>query len=164
MRYSRHDVKMRFARYFPFLSAPATAMMTIALIACAASKLSHPAPAADLYTSQLFRKSQAFARQTRKHWFVLSAKHELLRPEEVVDPYEQTLNTMPRADREAWAGRVFSQLHPSLHPGDRITMLAGQRYREFLLPLLQREGYAVKVPLDGMRIGEQLQWLKRHTS
>jgi len=139
-------------------------MTTIALIACAASKLSHRAPAADLYTSQLFRKSQAFARQTCNRWFILSAKHYLLRPEEIVAPYNKTLNTMLRASRETWAGEVFAQLHPSLHSGDRITMLAGNRYREFLLPLLQREGYAVQVPLEGMRIGEQLQWLKRHTS
>lgn len=138
-------------------------MTTIGLIACAGSKLCGPAPAEKLYTSQLFRKTRAFVRSKCDCWFILSAEHGLLRPNEIVAPYDRTLNRMPKARREAWAARVFAQLHPLLHPGDAIIMLAGDRYRSFLMPVLQREGHSVQVPLAGMRIGEQLQWLKQHT-
>lgn len=41
------------------------------------------------------------------------------------------------------------------------TILAGDRYREFLTPMLQARGVQVDVPMQGLRIGEQLRWLDR---
>ncbi|HRD31848.1 MAG TPA: hypothetical protein PLB31_02165 [Fimbriimonadaceae bacterium] len=41
------------------------------------------------------------------------------------------------------------------------TILAGDRYREFLTPRLLARGVQVDVPMQGLRIGEQLRWLDR---
>ncbi len=50
-------------------------MSLIVLIACAAQKLDHPAPAADLYTSALFKGSLRYARKLKPDVIhVLSAK------------------------------------------------------------------------------------------
>ena len=41
-------------------------------------------------------------------------------------------------------------------------MLAGERYREGLVPFLVQRGYTVTIPLQGLSFGRQLQWLKAH--
>jgi hypothetical protein len=42
-------------------------------------------------------------------------------------------------------------------------VFAGLRYREFLMEHLNQR-WTVEVPLEGLGIGKQLQWLKRHKS
>ena len=55
-----------------------------------------------------------------------------------------------------WAETVLSQLEKVADlDGDRFTILAGQKYRRHLVPELS----TVAVPMEGMRIGEQLQFL-----
>lgn len=43
-----------------------------------------------------------------------------------------------------------------------VVFLAGQRYREFLADHLKSRGIVVEVPMEGLRIGQQLSWLGRH--
>ena len=136
--------------------------MKVGLISCAKRKGPLPSPAEDLHTSQLFQKAKAFVGGTCDRWFILSAKHGLLRPDEVIEPYDQTLNTVSKAERQAWAARILVQLHPLVKPGDRFVILAGARYQEYLTPGLKEEGYLVEDPLTGLRSGARLRWLKMH--
>ncbi len=53
------------------------------------------------------------------------------------------------------------QLVNSLRASEHATILAGDRYRDFLTPMLQAQGVQVDVPMQGLRIGEQLRWLDR---
>ena len=50
----------------------------------------------------------------------------------------------------------FYFLATTVAAGDRVTFLAGTRYREFLEEPLRARGVDVRVPLQGLRIGEQL--------
>ncbi len=102
-----------------------------------------------------------YAEQNADTWYILSAKYGLLRPDEVIRPYEQTLKDMPKADRLAWAERVQEALLRLLPPGAEVVFLAGIRYRENLVPFLERQGFTVKVPMAGLAFGPQLRWLKR---
>jgi hypothetical protein len=133
--------------------------MTVYLVSCVGQKRSNPSPAKDLYTSTWFRKARMYVEGMREPWFVLSAKHGLVHPDDRVESYELTLNTMGKADRHRWAERVLSQLGQHLRAVDSVTFLAGQRYREFLEPALRDMGLAVSVPMRGLKIGEQLSWL-----
>lgn len=45
-----------------------------------------------------------------------------------------------------------------------VVIFAGQRYREFLLAYFQLRGITVEIPLEGLRIGEQLRWLEQHNT
>ena len=134
---------------------------TIALVACAARKQEHPAQAADLYVSDLFRKSRNHAERHAEAWFVLSAKHGLIEPTTEIEPYEMTLSTMRSAERQDWSARVLRQLERVVKRGDTVIMLAGARYREGIEPGLRELGANVEVPMAGLRIGEQLAWLAR---
>ena len=89
---------------------------------------------------------------------ILSAKYGLVEPDQILAPYEQTLNTMSIAERRAWARRVEAQMDQQLPNFGRIVVFAGQRYREFLMDYLKRR-WVVEVPLEKRRIGEQLSWL-----
>ena len=93
-------------------------------------------PAADLYTSPLFRYRRAYAEHVIQQpdgpflqkWFILSAKHGLVSPSTVIEPHDETLNRMAAAARRIWAEGVMSDLTQRLRPGDEVLILAGQRY------------------------------------
>lgn len=139
-------------------------MKRVALVSCVKSKKRAAAPAADLYTSPLFRSLRQYAEAHADEWYILSAEHGLLQPHHVVAPYERTLNKMSKPDRLAWAERVKAQLADVLPPGAEVIVLAGERYREDLLPFLERSGFSVSVPLEGLSFGKQLQQLKEWNS
>jgi hypothetical protein len=134
--------------------------MQIALVSCVKAKRPSAAPAGDLYISQLFRALLANAEATADHWYILSAKHGLVHPDQVLAPYEQTLNRMPKRERVAWADAVWADLLKVLPADAEVVFLAGARYREGLEDRLREHGFAVTVPLEGLGIGKQLQRLK----
>jgi hypothetical protein len=114
----------------------------------------------DLYDSDWFRKARDYVERTRSPWFILSAKYELVPPERILAPYKCTLNAMSAPKRQAWAERVKAQMETSLPVADRIVVLAGLRYREFLMDYLRQRARTVEVPMEGLGIGEQLHYLK----
>jgi len=137
----------------------APAVPTVFLVSCVSQKRAARSRARDLYTSPLFTKARAYVESHQMPWFILSAEYGLLEPDAEVEPYERTLNDMAVADRREWARRVLEQLEPRLAGVQRIVILAGMRYREFLLPRLNALCPRVEVPLEGLPIGKQLQWL-----
>jgi hypothetical protein len=142
------------------VDAPA-GLVAVCLVACTKEKRPGTHPAARLYVSEWFRKASAFAARSASRWFVLSAKYGLLAPDRRVACYDQVLTRMTAAERREWAGRVLERLIPQVRAGDRVLVLAGLAYREHLLERLRRHACTVEVPMEGLGIGRQLQWLKR---
>ena len=136
-------------------------MNKIMLVACVGKKLDHPAKAADLYQSDWFKKASSYAELTGDRWYILSAKHGLVSPGQVLEPYNLTLNTMRKAERIQWAENVLAAMKQEFDPlQDELVFLAGKKYREPLVDWLQAEGFTVSVPMAGLGIGQQLAWLK----
>ena len=133
--------------------------MLIYLLSCVAKKQPIPTPAKDLYISPWFLKARSYASRMGSPWFVLSAKYGLVHPDQVISPYELTLNAMQIGDRRQWARRTLSQLEPHLVGVRSVVFLAGLRYREFLEGPLRSRGLNISVPMAGLRIGQQLSWL-----
>src|SRR5205823_5951243 len=100
-----------------------------------------PAPARELYASPLFRLASRFCSATCDRWFVLSARHGLVDPQHVIEPYDVTLPGLNRAGREAWACRVVGQLRRRglLGSGHRFLLHAGAGYAELLAARLGAE-------------------------
>ena len=145
-------------------AAPRLPEADLCLMSCVAAKLPHMAAAKDLYTSPLFVKGRCFVEAQGWPWFILSAKYGLVGPEEEIAPYEKTLNKMSVVERRDWANKVLEALGPRLAGVRSVVFLAGKNYREFLAPELRERGIEIHVPMQGMRIGEQLRWLSRTTS
>lgn len=135
----------------------------VCLISCVSQKKTKLGPAKDIYVSQWFKKAARYAGKNADEWYVLSAKYFLVDPNQLIEPYDLTLRKMKVEDRKAWAKKIFQMLGSFLAPEDRITILAGKLYRENLVPLILERGCKVDVPMAGMRIGEQLRWLKENT-
>ena len=137
-----------------------TTSNTVYLVACASKKRVDRCRARDLYISHWFLKARDFVESKRCTWFILSAKYGLVAPDQIVAPYEQTLNTMSKKQREEWAAQVITQMKAILPDAERYVVLAGQHYREFLIDYLQRRAQTVEIPLQGLGIGEQLHFLQ----
>lgn len=131
----------------------------IGLVGCSSTKLSHPAPARELYTSPLFRKASAYAELTCESWYILSAKHGLLHPDQVVEPYDVKLGTNARTSppNHQWADQVREQLAAELAdtPHAVLVTLAGVQYQTVLRPCQ----WPFQIPMKGLGIGQQLGWL-----
>ncbi|OGG39832.1 hypothetical protein A2118_00215 [Candidatus Kaiserbacteria bacterium GWA2_50_9] len=134
-------------------------MRRIVLISCVSTKLGKPAKARDLYISPLFRFNLAYAESLKPDMvFILSAKYGLVPLNRKIAPYNETLNTKRNAAKKIWANKVLHQLKAKTDLKlDEFILLAGERYRRFLLPHLAR----VRIPLKGLGLGRQLQFLKR---
>jgi DGQHR domain-containing protein len=133
-------------------------MADIGLVACCRRKLPHPAPAAELYASPLFRLASRFCSLTCDLWFVLSALHGLVEPGQVLAPYDVTLHGLGRSARREWACRVVEQLRQRglFEARHRFLLHAGADYAEPLATLLPAEQ-----PLRGLGIGQRLSWYRR---
>ena len=132
---------------------------TVFLIACSSRKLDRPARAGDLYQGTLFRASLDWARlQVPDAIFILSAKYGLVGLDQVIEPYDLTLNDLPVPEIRAWSEHVLDQLASRFDlERDRFVFLAGERYRRFLVPRLAHS----EAPLARLKIGEQISWLQR---
>jgi 5-methylcytosine-specific restriction protein A len=108
----------------------------------------------------------ALAKRYADTVFILSAKHELVRPEEVLAPYEDSLVGKSRNARRTWAERVHGQLSttPEYRDAKTILWLAGETYRDDLLPRVTGDGKTSIIPMQGLAQGQQLSWLKGKTS
>jgi len=137
-------------------------MKKIVLVACAGLKQKQPSPAKELYTSPLLREARRYAEREGDAWYILSAKHGLVRPDDVLDPYDATLARMKAQEREVWALRVFRQLaHEGVTKDDQVVFLAGHFYRAYLEKLLHAAGNFIAVPMTGLGIGKQIVWLRQ---
>jgi len=136
------------------------------LVGCVKKKLHCPAPARELYTSPLFRKERAYAEHANVPWFVLSAEHGLVAPDEVLVPYDLRLSTTSRDYRRAWGVRVVERIKEFIGPvrGMTVEVHAGSAYSDAIRDLLTREGAIVVEPLAGMTMGERLAWYGRPTT
>lgn len=134
-------------------------MKTIVLVSCVSKKRSISLPAKDLYISDWFQKAALYARMIGDTWFILSAKYGLLHPDQIIEPYNVTLKSMSKYQRQIWARRVLQDLNPLLLQNDTVVFLAGHVYREYLEGPLRQMDCLISIPMKGLRIGEQMQWL-----
>jgi hypothetical protein len=139
--------------------------MRIGLVSCSKAKLDRAAPARELYSrSALFRGARCYVERTCDRWFVVSAKHGLVKPDQFLEPYEQTLTTAPRTEREVWAKRVLAALVTELGELRDITfqLHAGAAYLDHgLKEGLLAAGALLEEPVDRLRQGQRLAFYKR---
>ena len=133
----------------------------IVLVGCARAQRLAPTRAADLYVSPGFRKRRAIAEAAGTRWYVLSAEHGLVAPDEWLAPYDLALAETPVDYRTAWGRWAVARL---LHKegnlrGRRILVLAPAAYADPIRPALQAAGVEPEEPLTGLRQGEQGAWL-----
>lgn len=113
-------------------------MCRVALVACSKQKLAHAAPARDLYRGNLFRLSRTWV-EARAHvfprWGILSARHGLVLPDTVLEPYDVGLRDLSPEQRATWAADTAQAIVTEWGAGTIYTLLAGYDYRDATRPL-----------------------------
>ena len=145
-------------------------MQKIVLIACVSKKIPFKSKAEDLYVSQLFKNSLAYAFALKPDKiFILSALHHLLDLETEIEPYNVTLSNIPKSKRKKgiivlssaekieWGKKVVEMLSERTDlQNDQFIILAGQEYIKPIKPYIKN----IDDRLRGMGIGERIRFLK----
>lgn len=143
-------------------------MKRIVLISCTKSKnesaKERPSPAKDLYTGAIFKKAYQYAEQRLKpnKIYILSAKYGLLKPDQEVCYYNETLKDKSSQVRRLWADRILDQLKKERLnlDQDEFIILAGQTYcKDLTGPANSGKISRYETPYEGKRIGEILHFL-----
>lgn len=121
-------------------------MKKIALLACSKSKKGKDQPevlfrAEDIYTGNSFRKSlDKVRKEDFDDYFIISAKHHLLKKDQMISYYDKTLHKMSVKERKEWAEIVYSQLEKELInlEGIEFHIFGGKKYYEFLIDVLKK--------------------------
>ncbi len=89
--------------------------------------------AENLYNSELFYKSRRYAHANYDAWVILSAEHGLVRPCDILAPYDRKLTTLSRQERRMLADRVSRQAK-TLFGSDqvRLSSICGEEYDALL--------------------------------
>lgn len=137
-----------------------TDQMEVTLIQCTNNKVSDNPDkvfrAKDLYMeSTYFKKMRAWAEARGNPWYILSAKHGLLAPNEIVAPYNE------RGLEKHQAIQVAGLL--SGIGVERVDICAGRDYTEHLIAELEHDGIEVVEHFAGEPIGTRMKLLGEAT-
>ncbi|MFC7625569.1 DUF6884 domain-containing protein [Microlunatus sp. GCM10028923] len=132
----------------------------VIFVGCVKRKRAERALAKDLYTSDYFLKMRTYAENSGKPWYILSAKHGLVSPEEWLEPYDCYLPDMTRDYRRGWGQKVASQLESAVGSlaGVVVDIHAGSVYVESVQSALDSLGAVVTDQLRGLSLGRRQSW------
>lgn len=118
------------------------------LISCVSSKKDRRTEAKNLYDSTYFSAMKRYAESTNEEYRIVSAKHGLLSPDEVIEPYDEY------GLSEELAEEVASELDGM--NVDSVRIVAGKKYTNVLTPELEIRGIDVLELCRGMGIGRTI--------
>lgn len=122
---------------------------TIVLVGCGAKKSGAvSALAGELYTGTLFRAAKAWAERYADDWGVLSAAYGAVPHDWMIRAYDKKLVV-----NDDWNRLVLVQVTNLWPLAERIILLAPEAYTRWTTRA------NVERPLQGMGIGQRMQWL-----
>lgn len=138
------------------------------LISCAKTKCKGQGKiaATDLYIGIRFSLMLKYA---RKHYnddriYILSDEYGLVKLTDEIETYEKSLKNMTPDERDQWGNRIIDQLCKEGYSPetDEFEILAGAMYVRHITGEGKIRNF--NLPLKGMKIGEQLHFLKERTA
>jgi hypothetical protein len=131
----------------------------VVLIASSGATSRQPHAAAELFESQGFAAARDHAVRSGHPWFVLSAKHGLLDPGDVVGPFDVQIGDQASGYRATWGEWVVAQLAARVQLQDVVVEVHGGV--DFAQPLrtpLARRGAALDIALPNTWRGPETAW------
>lgn len=131
----------------------------VVLIGCVRSKRDTATQAKDLYTSTLFAKRRHYDEAAKVRWYIVSGRLGLVRPGEVIAPYELYLPKQSTRYRAAWGAFVAAQLAGTEDLfALTVEIHAGDAYVDALRGPLEAAGANVVDPVHASSFGATLAW------
>lgn len=94
----------------------------IVLLGSLGDRVQVPAPAKDIFRAPAFQLSRTDEEAVGSRWFVLSAEHGLVAPDEWISPDARTLAELDPEYRVVWAAWVAARLQSLVGPLDDVTI------------------------------------------
>jgi len=94
-----------------------------------------------------------FAEANGRQWYILSAKHGLLHPNTVVEPYDDF--GLSESQAQGIATKLVEK------DVTHVDIVAGKKYTESLIPELEARGIEVKEYCKGLSIGKRMAQLSK---
>jgi hypothetical protein len=128
----------------------------IALVGCGKLKAASARPAVDLYIGPLFQAARRYALTSCDDWLILSAKHGIVLPDDVIAPYDLSITSLRLNERTMW-GRHAGHEIADRYRGVSVCFigLAGKPYLDAVTDSLHAD---IERPLEGLQVGERLRW------
>lgn len=148
-----------------FTKHPNARKRFIGLVGCGKAKQSKPAAARDLYTGSLTRLAIRWMDRNCELFFILSAKHGLLHPDTVIDPYNVKLSDYSDEERESWGNWVADELEKLFnYQPIPFMVLAGSDYSNAFMPKITSLGLHEYVyeACRGLKMGSRMRWIRNH--
>lgn len=111
------------------------------IMPCSGMKLDRPAPAGELYTGVMWQSLRAYFRATGLAptcMAIISAKHGIVLPDQVIEPYEQRMDEARAQELRRQAAEQAQRLAPLLdkRPARDVVIAGGRLYRGVALDVL----------------------------
>jgi len=104
----------------------------VCIVSCTAHKREAPMRAENLYCSELFYRSRRYAQARYDGWLILSAKHGLVKPCDIIDPYDCKLSSLSREERDSLIMRVSEQALTAIPADAETHSICGAEYDQVL--------------------------------
>lgn len=117
----------------------------ILLVSCGKRKSIFPCQARDMYNSARFQKMKSIAENYGQQWFIMSAKHGLLSPDTLIEPYDKCLTDCSAEYQYNWAKNMVERLS-TFDKHTAFVVLANEDYSRNIVPLLAKAGYCIVAP------------------
>lgn len=131
------------------------------IIGCGKRKHPIPAPAADMYLSQLFTSARQWCEEGGMPWRIMSAQHGILDPDSSIEPYDLALSMLNSDELAEYRDRIAFQWSTGFASRPtRVVLLASSLYaRTFAKAISGQE--SVEEPLAGLGFGRRIHWLQK---
>lgn len=137
-----------------------TRVRLVYLVACSATKRDIYTSAQFLYCSERFNLVKDLMEQTKSEWYIISAKHGLVHPCEMLSPYNLNLEEMSCEMKMLWAESIVNRLIPEHTKTTRYVILAEKSYSDPLVKAFHNHNFKFTVPFQGMSHDAQIDYLK----
>lgn len=130
-------------------------MKSICIVSCTKNKQNYECNAKIMYSkSTLFKKQiELIEKKYKCDYYILSAKYGLLKPDDIIKPYDKSLYKFNKTEFSDWVKKVYNKLILYENIDDtNIIFFCGNIYRKDIIPYLKH----YDEPFKGLGIGNQL--------
>ncbi|WP_425538051.1 DUF6884 domain-containing protein [Myxococcus stipitatus] len=118
----------------------------LALLSCSKSKRTRASRAHTLYTGPFFRAAFDVAAAFADELVILSARHHIVEPHQVLEPYDYSFADMRKPERVAWRTRCTTLLRHRFHSHAVECLFLGGEDYQLDWHLLPR--WTIRSPID----------------
>ncbi|NHJ04524.1 MAG: hypothetical protein EAX90_06855 [Candidatus Heimdallarchaeota archaeon] len=113
-----------------------------------------------MYTSPRFYWIKKYAISNSKQWYILSAKYGLLKPNDIIEPYDVQLSTLTKKQLEKWVENTVNSINKKININDKVLFIGDDFYYDALKLKLKEKGYSFQSFMYGKSLDEKISFIK----